>query len=244
MALAIHFRDAVSLAGRFPLLAGVSFDVNEGEVVYLRGPNGAGKTSLLRACAGLVPVRSGEAFVLGHDLRGDLRELRRQVGLLGHANFLYQELSVEDNLQFAQRAARAPLSRIDLAIERLELGGRLRASLFGQLSTGQRRRVAIALLVARAPRLWLLDEPHAGLDEAGRGIVDELVCEAKSDGATVLLASHEIERATNLSDLVLEIDGGQIVGDAEPRADSTAQWSSSEGEDRGPKTRESGRDVA
>src|SRR5271154_5084945 len=101
MASAIHFRDAVSLGGRFPLLAGVSFDVSEGEVVHLRGPNGAGKSSLLRACAGLVPIRSGEAFVLGYDLRTDRVDVRREVGLLGHAGFLYDELTVEDNMRFA-----------------------------------------------------------------------------------------------------------------------------------------------
>ena len=83
MAAAIFFRDAVAVAGRFPLLAGVDLEVAEGEVVHLRGPNGAGKTSLLRAAAGLVAITSGEAVVLGHDLREDRREVRRQVGLLG-----------------------------------------------------------------------------------------------------------------------------------------------------------------
>src|SRR5271154_2435593 len=106
MASAIHFRDAVSLAGRFPLLAGVSFDVAEGEIVHLRGPNGAGKTSLLRACAGLLSISSGEAIVLGHELRGDVGALRREVGLFGHTSFLYDELTVEENLRFIARAAR------------------------------------------------------------------------------------------------------------------------------------------
>src|SRR6202050_3357591 len=106
MAGALYFRDAVSLAGRFPLLAGISLEVAEGEVVYLRGPNGAGKTSLLRACAGLVPIDSGEANVLGHDLRVDPTSVRADVGLLGHAIFLYDELSAQENLRSADRASR------------------------------------------------------------------------------------------------------------------------------------------
>jgi heme ABC exporter ATP-binding subunit CcmA len=211
MAPAISFRDAVSLAGRFPLLAGVTLEVAEGEVVHLRGPNGAGKTSLLRACAGLVPIVAGSAEVLGYDLVLDRHSLRRQVGLLGHRSFLYEELSVEDNLRFAVRAARAPLSGIEPALELLGLAGRVRKSLAGSLSTGQRRRVALAVLVARSPALWLLDEPHAGLDATGRDVVDDLVAQARARGATVLLASHELERASALADRSVTIVGGRIL---------------------------------
>ncbi|MDQ3757670.1 MAG: ATP-binding cassette domain-containing protein, partial [Actinomycetota bacterium] len=73
MASAVRLRSAVALLGRFPALAGVDLDVEPGEVVHVQGPNGAGKTSLLRACAGLLPVVGGEAIVLGHDLRRDRR---------------------------------------------------------------------------------------------------------------------------------------------------------------------------
>ena len=217
MARAVLFRDAVSLAGRFPLLAGVSFEVDEGEVVHLRGPNGAGKTSVLRACAGLVPISAGEACVLGHDLRVDRQSVRREVGLIGHATFLYDELSVEENLRFAVRAARAPAARVEPALERLGLADRLQTTKVGRLSAGQRRRCALAVLVARAPRLWLLDEPHAALDAAGRELLDTLVAEARGAGATVLLASHELERARAICDRVVEIAGGVALGpDAEP----------------------------
>src|SRR5271169_4615054 len=99
MATAVHLRDAVSLAGRFPLLAGVTLDVDEGETVHLSGANGAGKTSLLRTIAGLLPVSSGDAMVLGHDLRVDRMEVRREVGFVGHATFLYDDLTVEENLR-------------------------------------------------------------------------------------------------------------------------------------------------
>src|SRR5207244_5115063 len=102
--LAVRFRAAVSLLGRFPALAGVDLDVAAGEVVLVQGPNGAGKTTLLRACAGLVPVVSGAAQVLGHDLRRDRRTVRRRVALLGHASPLYDDLTVVDNLRFVARA--------------------------------------------------------------------------------------------------------------------------------------------
>ncbi len=212
MPAAVLFRDAVSLSGRFPLLAGLTLEIEEGEVVHLRGANGAGKTSLLRACAGLVPIASGVAEVLGYDLLVDRQSLRREVGLLGHDSFLYEDLSVEDNLRFALRAARAPLERLEPALERLGLAGRVRSTLFGRCSTGQRRRAAFAVLVAREPRLWLLDEPHAGLDAQARQVVDAVIDEARSAGATVLVASHELDRAEALADLVVDLAGGRVVG--------------------------------
>src|SRR3954447_7221182 len=157
MAPAIRFRHVVALLGRFPALAGVDLDVDEGEVVLLQGPNGAGKTSLLRACAGLLSVVDGEAEVLGHDLRQDRRTVRRDVGLLGHASFLYDDLTVIDNVRFAVRASRAGTDAVDPALARLGLEGRLRDVAVTKLSAGQRRRAALAVLVARRPRLWLLD---------------------------------------------------------------------------------------
>jgi heme ABC exporter ATP-binding subunit CcmA len=209
----IHFRSAVSLLGRFPALAGVDLQVDHGEIVLLRGPNGAGKSTLLRVCAGLLPVSSGEARVLGVDVRDDRQRVRSRVGLLGHATFLYDELTVADNVTFWARAAKASIDDAHHAMERLGLAGRLRDVAVARLSAGQRRRVAIAVLIARRPELWLLDEPHAGLDADGRDLLDGLVTEAAAAGATVLLASHELERAHGLAGRVVTISGGVITGD-------------------------------
>jgi len=211
MASAVCLREAVALAGRFPLLAGVTLDVDEGEIVHVRGPNGAGKTSLLRLCCGLLALRSGSGNVLGHDLAGDRQSLRREVGLLGHATFLYDELSVEENLRFALRASGADPRRSTEAMERLGLGGRLRHLAVGRLSAGQRRRVALAVLAGRRPRLWLLDEPHAGLDQETRDLLDELIVEARAAGATVLLCSHEHARAEAVCDRVVRLAGGRVI---------------------------------
>ena len=210
MALAVRLRSAVALLDRFPALAGADLDVAVGEIVLVQGPNGAGKTSLLRACAGLLPVVSGQAEVLGRDLRRDRRAVRRLVGLLGHAGFLYDDLTVEDNVRFAVRAAGAPGADADAGLARLGLGGRLRRVPVSRLSAGQRRRVALAVLVARTPPLWLLDEPHAGLDAEGRDLLDGLVRKAAAGGATVLFASHEADRATALAHRVVAMAGGQL----------------------------------
>ena len=204
----VHLRAAVSLLGRFPALAGVDLDVGRGETVVLQGPNGAGKTTLLRVCAGLAPVSSGEAVVLGHDLLVDRRAVRRHVGLLGHDTHLYDELTVADNVMFWARAARADPGEAVAAMARLGLDGRLAHVAVGRLSAGQRRRTAVAVLVARRPELWLLDEPHAGLDQDGRDLLDGLIGDATRAGATVLMASHELDRVAGLDPRIVHIAGG------------------------------------
>jgi heme ABC exporter ATP-binding subunit CcmA len=213
MAPVVQFRAAVALAGRFPALAGVDLSLETGEVVVVVGPNGAGKTSLLRACAGLLPVTSGEATVLGVDLTTDHTAVRRHVGLLGHAAPLYDDLSAAENVRFAVRALGLRSSAADGALERLGLTGRLRSTPAGRLSAGQRRRVALAALVARRPALWLLDEPHAGLDATARTLLAQLVAEAVADGATVLLSSHEPQLSVPMADRVVSMAGGRVVGE-------------------------------
>jgi heme ABC exporter ATP-binding subunit CcmA len=207
----IRFRSAVALVGPFPVLAGVDLDVAHGETVLLQGPNGAGKTSLLRACAGLLRLAAGEATVLGEDLAANPRAVRRRVGLSGHSTALYDDLSAVDNVRFAVRASRAPLSAVEPAMERLGLSGRLLASRVSALSAGQRKRVALAVLVARDPELWLLDEPHAGLDAEHRDLLDALIADASGRGRTLVLASHEADRVSNIADRTVTMAGGVVT---------------------------------
>ena len=212
----VTLRAAVALLGRFPALAGVDLDVGTGEVVLVRGPNGAGKTSLLRACAGLLPIVDGVADVLGHDLLDarSRRAVRRRVGLLGHATFLYDDLTVADNVRFWARASGASEQEGRMAMARLGLEGRLVDTPVARLSTGQRRRASIACMVARRPELWLLDEPHAGLDQLGRDVVDALITDAAVAGATVIVASHELERATAIAPRTITMAGGVVIDDS------------------------------
>jgi heme ABC exporter ATP-binding subunit CcmA len=239
MAPAVFLRNAVALNGHFPALAGADLTVDPGEVVVLQGANGAGKTSLLRVCAGLLPVTAGEAVVLGCDLRRRRDGVRRRVGMLGHAVVLYDDLTAEQNLRFAVRAAGGDTSRVAPALERLGLVARVGRTPVGRLSAGQRRRAALAVLVARDPELWLLDEPHAALDAAGRALVAELVADAADRGATVLIASHEPDATLPLADRCITLSGGRTIGDEVLRrsADSReAPIPSTAGDAAGPST--------
>ena len=215
----VRFRGAVCLLGRFPALAGVDLDVRRGEIVLLRGPNGAGKTTILRACAGLVPVVDGEANVLGVDLRTQQRAVRHRVGLLGHTSGLYEDLTVADNVRFWSRAARARPADAEAAMVRLGLDGRLADVPVARLSAGQRRRTSLAVMVARRPELWLLDEPHAALDQEGRDLVDSLMADAVEAGATVVFVSHELDRAEGVAHRAVTVAGGtasQQAGSSSP----------------------------
>jgi ABC-type multidrug transport system ATPase subunit len=188
----------------------------------LRGANGAGKTTLLRALAGLVPISAGEAVVLGVDLRVDRQSVRNRVGLLAHGTGLYEELSVADNVRFWTLASGADLADAKSAMVRLGLDGRLSDVSVGRLSTGQRRRTSLACLIARRPELWLLDEPHAGLDKEGRDVVDELVRDAAAAGATIILSSHELDRAIDLADEIVTLGGGVALDESDKGGDGHA----------------------
>ena len=208
---AVRLRSVVALLGGFPALAGADLTVDPGQAVLLRGPNGAGKSTVLRVCAGLVPIAQGEATVLGVDLTRDRRSIRRRIALLGHAGFLYDDLTVRENVDFAVAAAGGDTSAISGALARLGLDGRLATTRVASLSAGQRRRTSLASLVARNAELWLLDEPHAGLDDDGRDLVDGVIREATATGSTVIIASHDTERAVALASRVLTVAGGMIT---------------------------------
>lgn len=212
MAPAISLRSAVALQGGFPVLAGVDLTLAAGEILVVLGSNGAGKTSLLRLLAGLVPLRSGTATVLGCTLPDGAAALRRQVGLAGHDPGLYNDLDASENLRFALKASRLDPAGVGPALARVGLNGRLGTTPLGLLSEGQRRRVALAWLAARRPALWLLDEPHAGLDTSTRHLVGELCEEAARGGAAVVLSSHEPELTVAMADTVVTMGGGAVLG--------------------------------
>ncbi len=206
----VELTDAVAVAGQFPVLAGATLTVHQGEIVLLRGPNGAGKTSILRLCAGLLPVVRGSATVLGCDLTAQRDAVRSRVGLLAHNNGLYGDLTVAENVGFWGSTVHATAPEKAAAMQRMGLADRLASVPVHRLSAGQKRRTALACLLARRAELWLLDEPHAGLDAAGRDELDRTLRQAAAAGATVMVASHELERAGGLADRIVQIVGGQV----------------------------------
>jgi heme ABC exporter ATP-binding subunit CcmA len=206
----VELTDVVAVLGSFPALAGATISVDQGEIVLLRGPNGAGKTTLLRLCAGLVPMVRGAGRVLGFDLSTDREEIRRHVGVLGHQNGLYLDLSVGENIRFWGATVGATAGETRAAMERLGVADRLVDVPVRKLSAGQKRRTALACLVARRAQLWLLDEPHAGLDAGARDELDATLRQAAGAGATIVVASHELERAGSLATRAVDVIAGRV----------------------------------
>ena len=204
-------RAAVCVLGRFPALAGADLDVARGEILLLSGANGAGKSTLLRLLAGLLPLRSGRAVVLGCDLTVDRRSHRRRLALVGHDTGCYDDLTARENLRFVVRAAGGDPTTVDATLARLGLDTVARVR-HADLSAGQRRRLALATAFARDAELLLLDEPHAGLDADGRALLDAMLREAAGRGRTVVFASHELDRARSLADREVLVDRGTLVG--------------------------------
>lgn len=211
--LVVELRDAVVLVDRFPLLSGVTLELESGTLSVITGANGAGKTSLLRLLGGLVVLSRGSGVVSGVDLMsGDRRELRRRVGWLGHEGSFYDDLTATENLTFAARALGRPRAEIGRVLERVGLSDRSTTPA-KRLSAGQRRRLGLAWLLLRRPETWLLDEPYATLDDEGRTFFDELIGDVVKNGASVIVSAHDPLRSSALSPRTITLAGGLVVGD-------------------------------
>jgi heme ABC exporter ATP-binding subunit CcmA len=208
---AVEFSDVVVTYDGYPALAGASFGIDAGTIVLVRGANGAGKSTLLRTIAGLMPIERGSATVLGHDMSVERTAVRSRIGMLAHRNGLFADLTARDNVEFWARCVGAVPREVDEALGRMRLEGGLASSLVSKLSAGQRRRVALASLVVRRAELWLLDEPHSGLDEASRRDLDEVLVAAARAGATVVVSSHDTERVAQIANATISLVAGRTV---------------------------------
>lgn len=196
---------------RTPVLRNLDLRIDAGEVVGIVGANGSGKTTLLTLVATLLRPAAGTAHILGADLRGRIRgELRRSICLVGHQSALHPRLSLAENLRFMAAVSGQAARVADAA---LDLVGLARAAdrRAESCSHGMIHRADLARALLGRPKLLLLDEPHAGLDQGAIELVDFLVTGARDRGGAVLVASHDRPRLDPLADKVLELVDGQLV---------------------------------
>jgi heme exporter protein A len=208
--------------GRRWALRGVSLRLGAGEVLAVMGHNGSGKSTLLRLVATLLRPTRGSGAVYGHDLVGEAGDVRALTGLLGHAPGLYDDLTAAENLAFAARMLGMPddagaiLAALEAAGLPADAATRERAR---SLSSGMRRRVALARAMLQRPRLLLLDEPYNSFDAGGVALVNDLVRETRERGGAALLVTHELERAAGVYDRMVELEAGLLLPHAgEPGA--------------------------
>jgi ABC-2 type transport system ATP-binding protein len=200
--------------GDFVAVSGISFEVQRGEIFGLLGPNGAGKTSTLECLEGIRQPDGGALDILGIDPSREPRKLRNLIGIQLQTSGLPGNMQVEEAMRFFCAYHGVP-PRMDL-LERLGLNEKKRSQ-YHELSTGQQRRLALALAVAHKPPIIILDEPTAGLDVGSRSELHSLMQELKSQGTTIILATHDMAEAEKMTDRVAILLRGGIVASGSPR---------------------------
>lgn len=217
--------DAQGLGKRFGIrwvLRGVTLDVARGEAAALLGPNGSGKSTILRILGTLLRPNAGTATLNGLDVTSDASSVREQIGYLAHTPGLYEDLTARENLQFAGNMLGLPSSLADSCLERVGLASVANNRVRG-FSAGMQRRLALARLIMRSPRILLLDEPYSNLDEEGVELMNSVIHEVLQSGGAALLALHELAPAKGMIDRTLRLVEGRIAGtQSEPASHDNA----------------------
>ncbi|KAM4020093.1 ATP-binding cassette sub-family A member 2 [Anomaloglossus baeobatrachus] len=190
----------------------LSLNLHENQVVSFLGHNGAGKTTTMSILTGLFPPTSGSATIYGHDIRTEMNEIRKSLGMCPQHNVLFDKLTVEEHLWFYSRlkgmAEEAIRKEMDKMIEDLELSNK-RHCLVQTLSGGMKRKLSVAIAFVGGSKAVILDEPTAGVDPYARRAIWDLILKYKQ-GRTILLSTHHMDEADLLGDRIAIISHGKL----------------------------------
>jgi ABC-2 type transport system ATP-binding protein len=220
--LAVHTEGLSRRFDGVTALDGLNLAVPTGSIFGFLGPNGAGKTTTIRLLLGLLEPSSGNAVVLGRDVRRESQAIREQVGVLLDSDGLYERLTARQNLDFFARVARLSKgerdARIRALLEEIDLWDR-RDDPVADFSRGMKQKLALARAFLHRPSLLFLDEPTAGLDTpAAVGLRSELVSLAREEGVTVFLTTHNLLEAERVCDRVAVIRQGKLLAEGPPES--------------------------
>jgi lipooligosaccharide transport system ATP-binding protein len=214
---AIELRGVVKRFGPITAVDGLDLDVPEGICLGLLGPNGAGKSTTMRLITGQALPDAGELRALGHELPGDSKAARAEMGVVPQLDNLDVDVTVEDNLAVYARLYRVADvgAAVDRALDLARLRDRRRDAV-DELSGGMRRRLLLARGLVHEPKLILLDEPTVGLDPQIRTELWSLIDNLRSHGTTILMSTHYIEEAERLADEVAVMTQGKVISRGKP----------------------------
>jgi len=205
--------DAERLARRYGrrwALRDVSFHVPPATVMMVAGRNGAGKSTLLRVLSTAIRPDAGKASIGGFDVVRDREDVRKLTAMLSHQNYLYESLTAKENLQVAADHLGKRRNGVGELLAQVALDGRA-DDVVSTFSAGMRKRLSFARVLLQEPRVVLLDEPYGALDPPGFDLVDQVIRDLKSRGTTILVATHQWDRAARLSDMALVLEAGSVV---------------------------------
>lgn len=207
---AIQLDDVSKRFGARWAVARLSYSLPAGRSLLLTGHNGSGKTTLLRMISTATFPTAGQITIFGAETRGNREELRHDVALLSHASFLYEDLTAAQNLTLVAEflALNRPQQLVASLLERIGLTSRADSPV-RQFSAGMRKRLTIARLLMKAPKLALFDEPFGELDPAGILQMENLIRELQAAGTTIVLATHLVEQGQALTQERLHLDQGR-----------------------------------
>jgi len=208
----IEIQGLVKSFGHTYALRDVDLKVGEGQFLTIVGPNGAGKTTLLRILATLLKPTSGLVNIDGLHLASRSDEIRRRIGFVSHQSLTYDKLTVEENLRFYGRLYDVVglEERVDSLLQLVGLRAR-RHDPARTLSRGMQQRLSIARAIIHQPSLLLLDEPYTGLDQQAAEMLRTLLQTVNEESRTVVMTTHNLQRAVELCDTVAILTSGRIV---------------------------------
>jgi len=204
--------------GNLYALRNLSFSLNKGEFLTIFGPNGAGKTTLIRILSTITKASSGEIKISDLSFEDDSEEIRRQIGVIAHQTFLYENLTAEENLRFYGKLY--DVVNLTQKIEAIlsQVGLELRKKDFVRtFSRGMQQRLAIARAMLHEPSILLLDEPFTGLDQHASGMLTNWLNRLRSSEQTIIMVTHDLKQGIELADRIAILVNGQLVSNQEQR---------------------------
>ncbi|HEY3556171.1 MAG TPA: ABC transporter ATP-binding protein [Kribbella sp.] len=214
MPVAVEIDKLVVRYGEKTAVDGLSLTVAAGAVTAVLGPNGAGKTTTVETCEGFRRPDSGRVRVLGLDPLADHDELMPKIGVMLQEGGAWSGVRAVEMLRYVATLHTHPLD-VPALVERLDLGSCGRTP-YRRLSGGQKQRLSFALAIVGRPEIAFLDEPTTGLDPHGRREIWQLIRDLRGDGVTVVLTTHAMDEAEQLSDQVHVVSAGQVIASGTP----------------------------
>jgi ABC-type multidrug transport system ATPase subunit len=195
--------------GDIEAVRGISFEVAQGEVLGFLGPNGAGKSTTIKMLTGQLTPKSGKAFILGKDVSRDDPAIQAQIGVCFEEKNLYQNMTASENLSFFADLFGIKKFDTESLLSRVGLGDRA-GERVKHYSKGMQQRLMVARSLINTPRVLFLDEPTAGLDPVSSQTIRDIIKQEAQRGAAILLTTHDMHEADELSDRVVFLNEGKI----------------------------------